>query len=354
MDVIQNKVDIGRHQLPEGVEATNAGPVAYEGKAKGTTPETFWSAAEVGTAAENENALAYHDALVKKNVIDLVFTSCRAFPVKISVSMVRSIKPVAPYTQFTGDYADDLKELTNDLDFKGMDFDKWRVEWSTQFTLPALKVGKRPPTKSVNHTIVSNFLQTNSFNADTTSEALNEAGETLLGTGLIVGNQDAADGELAGQYYFLIKYRKVRQPNVFTYHKVIDYSRQTEGTGWGIPTAAVSMPAVSEEGLDIPVHAGIDDSSGNPHHAGSPFSTSQGNEEQATFYVHGKLSTMWGFRHEEESVPSIMNPQESSTDYKKPQSLNICPTIVTNSDFGLYTQSPDHTTLAKDTSNTGP
>ena len=356
LDVIQNKVDVGRHQLPSGVEATEATAIKYRGKVidPDATPPTQVAAG--ASSADYENVFAWSDQLVKKNVVDLVFTASRNFPVKISVSMVRRIKPTSPYTLFTGDDAADLKQLTNDVGFTGMDYDTWRVEWSTEFTLPGLKTGKKPPTKSVNHTIVSNFLQTNSFNTDTTADVLDDAGQTLLGTGVIPGNQDAADGEHSGQYYFMIKYRKVRQPHTFTYHKVIDYSRSDgEGTGWGIPTAAVSMPALSQEGLDIPVHGGVDHDNGGQHHDGSPFSDNRnGDETRATFYVHGKIKTQWGFRHEEESIPSVMSSVKTSVDYNKPQSLCICPTIPSNAAFGLYEQSPLHQTLTKDTSGSGP
>ena len=347
MDVIQNKADVRRHNLPASVEGTHGTPIVYE--QEGVAPAT--ASASPG---EYDNVFAYSDQLVKKNTIDLVFTACRAFPVVCSVSMVRQITPGDAYTL----EADDIKQLCNGIRFTGIDYTKWRVEWSTEFTLPGLRVGKRIPTKSINHTIVSNFLQTNSFNEDSTTEALNEAGQTLLGTGILVGNQDAADGQHSGGYYIMIKYRKVRQPQQFTFMKATDYSRDVEGTGWGVVTGQVQMPVISEESMDVPTQSGIDSSDGTSATDGTPFSSSNpqqaSNEKNATMYVHGKLKTHWGFRTEEESIPSVCSDTKTSLDYNKPASLNICPTIPNNTSYGLYEKSPDHQQILSSTAQTGP
>lgn len=348
MDVIQNKADVRRHNLPSAVEGTHGSEIIYEqeGVANGTTQN----------ATNRDNVFSYFDQLVKKNTIDLVFTSCRAFDVHVSVSMVRQIVPDTPFSLTDSD----TQQLCNDLNYKGIDYDRWRVEWCTDFILPALKKGK-VPTKSVNHTIVSNFLQTNAFNEDTVSQALDEAGETLLGTGLQTGNQDTADGAMSGNYYIIIKYQKVRKPQSFEYFKITDYSRQVEGTGWGLPSGGVSMPVISEESIDIQVQGGVDNSDGTTVNDGTPFSTNQGDERRACCYVHGKIKTQWGFRTEEESIPAVMSDTKTSNDYNKPQSLNICPTVFDptdsssgNNTYGLYEQSPDHENILGSTAQTGP
>lgn len=69
----------------------------------------------------------------------------RAFPVKISVSLIRHIKPTAPCVWT----ADDKKQLLNNLDNKGLEWTDYKAEYNHEFTLPALRTGKKPPTRNI-------------------------------------------------------------------------------------------------------------------------------------------------------------------------------------------------------------
>ncbi len=55
------------------------------------------------------------------------------------------------------------KMLLNNLDNKGMEYAKYKTEWLHEFTLPGLRTGKKIPHYSINKTLNTNFLQTNTF-----------------------------------------------------------------------------------------------------------------------------------------------------------------------------------------------
>lgn len=335
LDVIQNKADIARHELPSNVDGSGGSAIVYESDYAG-------GAITAGTARGATNVAQinkYYDQLVKRIKCDLVFTASRAFPVQISVSVVRMIDATSPY-ELTGD---DKKMLLNNLDNKGMEYSKYKTEWLHEFTLPALKVGKDPPHYSVNKILDTNFLQTNTFEKNNVAEAMAQSATTQLGKGIDVRVNETSDGDMSGAFVVLIKYRKVQKPQQFT------YSASIQGVGGGISVANVEFPAITEDSFDIPNHGG-ESMPGD----GSPFDASQGDESKASFYVHGKLITRWGFRRQPESIPSIVSSDASHADYKKAQSLMIDPTYTSDDSYGIYTESPDHVQLAANTSTTGP
>ena len=134
-------------------------------------------------------------------------------------------------------------------------------------------------------------------------------------------------------------------PQQFQYHQAIEVD--SDSTSNRFASAYVSMPALSEESLDVPPTTGITgaDSDGNDFETGEPFSTNQGNETLSSAYVVGKLVYEFGFRKEVESQPSLINNGSSSVHYKKPLSLNIDPTLTGDDTNGLYTKSAQHTNL---------
>ena len=336
MDVIQNKVDINRHNLPSNVDGTGGSAIVYESDFAG-------GAIAAGTArgATNVSQIhSYYDQLVKKIKIDLVFTASRAFPVQISVCVVRMIDATSPYNLTS----DDKKMLLNNLDNKGMEWAKYKTEWCTEFTLPALRVNKPIPHKSINKTLNTNFLQTNTFEKNNVAEAMSQSATTQLGKGIDVRVNEVSDGDMSGAFVVLIKYRKVQKPQQFTYRQCLQTNTN------GIDLASVELPVLSEESFDVPTVTGQSAIQINL----TPFETSQGNESKASFYFHGKIITRWGFRNQPESIPSLVSSDPSHADYKKPQSLMIDPTYSTDDTYGIYTESPDHVQLAASTANTGP
>ena len=339
LDTIQNKVDVGRHTLPGSVDAVGGSAIVYESDFAG-------GAITAGTARGATNlaqALIYFDQLVKGVKIDLSFMASRAFPMRISVSLVRFIK-TSPALTFT---ADDKRQLLNNLNYRGMEYKDYKVEWNHEFTLGALKKGRSPPRYSVNKFIKCNFLQTNTFEKNNVAEAMTQANATALGQGHAVRVNEVADGDVSSQFYILIKYRKVSKPQQFEYAQVLDTSAS------GVPTATVTTPLVTEQSFDIPPNSG-----GGVPGDGTPYQSDQGNETLGSFYVHGKLQYNWGFKRECESIPSIVSSDPSNANYKKAQSLMIDPTTSFggggNDTNGLYTQSPNHVQLAASTANTGP
>lgn len=330
LDVVQQRADIRRHNLPSTVENTNASVIVYEN-------DTI-SAATTQLTQNTDNALIYIDQYLKKIKCDIVLTSCRNFDMLVSLSVIRRIQPAEKYNLTD----DEIKDFCNDIDNRGMEYTNFKQEYHTTVLLPKIKEGQAPPTRSINHTILCNWLQTNCFKDVNTSDIMDDAGTTLLGQGIVKNHLQPADSELSGDTFILIKYKKVRSPQVFTYEKVIDYSRNAEGTGWGVPTASVKLPALSEEGIDIPAHGGVDNSDGTIQTTPNPFSTDFANERNACIYLHGKFTYEWGFREETENINSVMSSDSTSADFNKPQSLNICPTLINNANHGLYTQSADH------------
>lgn len=346
LDVIQNKANIDRFRKNNNmIEANDGDDIKYAGNA---------SASDVAAAANQTAILRSIDQLVKEVHLDLVFMSSRAFPIKISVSVVRAIKPQSPLLLTT----DNKRELCNGISNHGCDWNTWKTEYHHEFTLPALRVNKKPPTYSVNKILKTNFLQTNSFNENTTAQDMEEAAKTSLGLNIHSHTDEIADGFMSGNFYILIKYRKVQQPQQFTYTQTIE--ADSDSTSSRFPSATVSLPVVTEESFDVPTHDGITgaDSSGDQFETGKPLSSATtAREDLASFYLNGKLKYKWGFRNECESIPSILTDNDASSDYKKPLSLNIDPTYdMTVSDFGsrttygVYQSSPDQVKIAKDTS----
>lgn len=330
LDVIQNKTDIERHNLPSSIEGSGQFEVGYvHEKADGGIID----AAATQSAGSLINNHAYYDQILKNVKLDLKFMSSRSFPVKISISLIRHISPVAPY--FMG--MDDKKQLLNNLDNRGLEWNNYKVEYCHEFTLPALRVNKPPPTKDVIKDIKTHFMITNSFNDNNTTQEMASAGLTQLGTGIRKASEQVADGFVSGMCYILIKYRKVGQPQQFTYTQTI---RQVEHDAG--PNASITLPVLSEESFDVPLANG-GFVTGND---GTPFKTEQGNETKASFYVHGTIKYNWGFKKETEVVPSVMSQQKTDTHYNKTQSLNIDPTITGNNTYGIYTVSPSHQTRA--------
>ena len=336
LDVIQNMADKARHDLPAAVDGVRAANVEYEREDVGGNLVTA-----ADTQLEISNTQAYYDQMLKNIKIDLVFMSSRAFPVRVSVSVVRHIQPTAPYYWTT----EDKQQLLNNLDNKGLEWNSYKVEFCHEFVLPALRKGKAPPTRHVKKILKTHFMQTNTFNENNTAEDMSESSLNQLGLGLRRRVEEVADGFVSGMCYILIKYRKVQQPQQFTYSQAID----TSLIGQTGVTAHVEVPAITEESFDIPTN-GAAYASGD----GSPFKTDQGDESKASFYLHGTLKYNWGFREQTENIPSIMSEQTTDSHYKKSQSLNIDPTIGQSgagtwsgdTTYGLYTQSPSHQTKA--------
>jgi len=336
LDVIQRKADTASHHaIRAKIEGQNIVPPLYE--TDGTT------AAGATTVANYARVKDNMDQVVRQVDVDLVFTASRAFPVIVSVSVVRFLQPVTPYVLT----ADDKKQLCNGIDNKGMEWTKYKTEWHTEFTLPALRVNKKPSTRSVNKKLLTNWMQTNAFNEKNTAQEMVESGNTKLGMNIHSHSDEIADGMASGQFVVLIKYRKKQQPQQFTYTATIDANRGDYAGA--MATAQVTLPVLTEDSFNIPVHDG--DSSGaggvaDGANDGSPLTTDQGDESKASFYVHGKLGYMWGFRHEVESIPSVMTTNTAHANYKKSQSLNIDPSFPQGhgavQDFGIYTQSTDH------------
>lgn len=257
--------------------------------------------------------------------------SSRAFPVRVSVSVVRHIQPVAPYTWS----ASDKKQLLNNLNNKGLEWNDYKVEYTHEFTLPALRKNKAPPKVNVVKDIKTHFMQTNTFNENNAADEMDSASLNLLGSGLRQKAGEVTDGFVSGMCYVLIKYRKIQQPQQFTYTQVI------ESDPVGEPTAQITLPAISENSFDIPTHPGSFTGGG-----GVPFQTSQGDESKASFYLHGTIKYNWGFREDTEAMPSIMSENPVNANFKKTQSLNIDPTLFNDNNNGIYTQSGNHQTRA--------
>jgi hypothetical protein len=333
LDVIQNKADIQRHSLPQVVEGARHQTVGYQHE---FNTGAIIDAAGTQTATALANNHSYYDQMLKNIKIDLVFMASRAFPVKISVSVIRHIQPTAPYVWTTAD----KQQLLNNLDNKGLEWANYKVEYSHEFVLPALRTGKKPPTKNLVKDIKTHFMQTNTFNENTIGEDMASANQTHLGLGIRRRPDEVADGFVSGMCYVLIKYRKMQQPQQFTYTQTI--AQDASGTGAGEGTASITLPVVTEESFDVPNES----SGGIQSSDNAPFETTQGNEARASFYVHGSLKYNWGFREDTEAIPSLMSNQTTDTDYRKAQSLNIDPTLEGDNTYGIYAQSPSHVTRA--------
>ena len=260
----------------------------------------------------------------------------------MTVSVVRFLQPTVPYV-----LTDDMKrQLCKGIDNKGMEWTHFKPEWHTEFTLPALRVNKKPATRSVNKKLLTNWMQTNAFNEKNTAQELLEANNNKLGMSLHTQHNEIADGQASGQFVVLIKYRKKQQPQQFTYTQTIE--ADSDATSARFPSATVTLPVVTEESFDVPTHDGIAaaDSGGDQFETGAPLTNNQGDESKASFYVHGKLGYMWGFRHEVESIPSVMTNNTTQANYKKSQSLNIDPSYPQGAGdvttYGIYTRSQDH------------
>lgn len=350
-DVIQNKASLTVHTSNSGMIEGNVQPdfIRYEGS-YGIADETTVTAAYARSDATQLKAMKAHiDQLVKQIKVDLVFTSSRAFPVEASVSVVRMIEPTTPFGTLD---TSDKQELCNSLDNKGLDWKRFKTEWLHTFTIPALKLNKRPARLSIKKVLKCNFMQTNSFNQNTVSEDMAEAAQTELGRNIHSHLSEIADGNMSSQFFVLIKYRKRCVPQQFEYKQVI------ESHADNVANCSITLPVVTEESFDVPaldgnattaqIPGGGDESvSGND---GSPLSTDQGDESKASAYLVGKLVYEWGFRKETESIPSMVSSYAPSTDYKKPQSLMIDPTYTSDDTYGIYTQSPHHVQIAADTS----
>ncbi len=103
LDVIQNKADIARHELPSNVDGSGGSAIVYESDYAGGA-----ITAGVARGATNvQQVHTYYDQLVKRLKVDLVFTASRAFPVQVSVSVVRMIDATSPY-DLTGDDKKDV------------------------------------------------------------------------------------------------------------------------------------------------------------------------------------------------------------------------------------------------------
>jgi hypothetical protein len=345
LDVVQHKADTGRLDVLQNVQIggnTEAITPLYEGPTHSDDVQ----------ATTNYTAITgHHDQLVKHIGIDLVFISSRAFPVEVSVSVVRAIKAQAPYTLTT----DETRELCNGVGNQGMSWDTWRTEYFHKFTLKPLQINKKPPHYSIKKVLKTNFLQTNTFNQNTTAHDMTQAAATALGSNIHSHMSEVQDGFSSGNFYVIIKYRKIQEPQQFTYKQTIDSATNTLSSGANFPTTQIELPVLTESSFDVPAvdGDGIVDS-GTDANAGVPFNTDQGNESRANFYLNGKLTMAWGFKEETEPIPSIMSNVKANANWKKAQSLNIDPTISpTDDDFGIYCQSHDHVNIAASTANTG-
>lgn len=333
LDVIQNKADIQRHSLPQVTDGARHDTVGYQHE---FNTGAVIDAAATQTTTSLANNHSYYDQMLKNIKLDLVFMSSRAFPVKISVSVIRHIQPTAPYEWST----EDKRQLLNNLDNKGLEWANYKVEYNHEFVLPALRQGKKPPTRNIVKDIKTHFMQTNTFNENTVGEDMIEANQTHLGLGIKRRPDEVADGFVSGMCYILIKYRKIQQPQQFSYTSVIE--QDDAGHGQGSATASITLPVISEESFDVPAsNTTISPITGS---TGAPFVANQGNEARASFYVHGTLKYNWGFREDTEAIPSLMSNQKTDTHYRKSQSLNVDPTLTGNTSYGIYSQSPSHVT----------
>lgn len=344
LDVIQHKADTGRLQLLQNVQIggnTEAINPVYEGPSHSDDVQ----------AASNYTAITtFKDQLVKHIGVDLVFIASRAFPIEVSVSVVRAIKAQAPYTLST----DEKRELCNGVGNHGMDWSTWRTEYFHRFKLPGLRKDKKPPHYSIKKILKTNFLQTNTFNENTTAQDMTQAASTALGSNIHSHMQEVADGNMSGNFYVLIKYRKVQEPQQFTYRQTID-SNRSDFSGAMI-TASVELPVITEDSFDVPVADGSSTGSSDASRAqaAEPFSSNQGDESKASFYLNGKLTYGWGFKEETEPIPAIMSNVKANANWKKAQSLNIDPTYdPTDDDHGIYCQSHDHVNISASTANNG-
>ena len=179
-------------------------------------------------------------------------------------------------------------------------------------------------------------MQTNAFNNNSVSDDMSESTQSQLGLGIRNRQHEIEDGSMSGNFFILIKYKKVNTPQQFTYHSAIQ--ADTQGVG-ARNVASIEMPVLTEESFDVPTHAG-QYLAGD----GSPLTTDQGDESKGSFYVHGSLKYNFGFKEDSEPIPSVMSENDSSTDYNKTQSLNIDPTITGDNTYGIYTQSVSHET----------
>ena len=336
LDVIQNKVDISRHTLPTSVDAAGGQTIVYEQPGV-TTASTARGGPNVA------QSIIHFNQLIKGVRCDLSFMASRPFPMKISVSLVRFIK-TTPAVTWT---ADDKKMLLNNLDYRGMEYSKYKIEWNHQFILPGLMKNRKPARKSINKFIKCNFLQTNTFEKNNTSEAMTQSNSSALGKGISVRMNEVADGDVSSQFYLLIKYRKVQKPLQFEYSQVLDT------TASGVATATVTTPMVTEESFDIPANAG-----GGVPGTGSPYASTTADETKGSFYISGKLQYQFAFKKECESIPSVISSDSTSSNFKKSMSLMIDPTVSIhgggNDTNGFYTQSPSHVALVASTAGTGP
>lgn len=359
-DVIQNKADqtmfLGNASSIEGNSA-GAKPqheTGYTGTdATAALSGPSYTAANARGAANLKVVKSHIDQLVKSVKLDLVFTSSRSFPVEVSVSVIRRIKPSEPWILST----DDQRDICNSMDNKGMEWTEWRTEWCHKFILPALQVNKKPPQVSIQKLLKSNFLQTNSFKDNTTSQDYTEiygSSAAELGRNLFHAHDEIADGAMSGNFYVLIKHRKKCVPQQFTYKQVIDMNRSDHAAGTAA-VAEIELPVLSEESFDVPTHDG--DGSGSTGSGetgasitGAPFITNQGDESKSSAYLVGKLTYEFGFRKEVESNPSLISNASSNVHYKKPLSLNIDPSLTGNDTNGFYTKSGNHQNTPQDTS----
>jgi hypothetical protein len=353
LDVIQNKADqtmfLGNASQLEGNSAT-AKPqheTGYTGTdATAALSGPSYTAANARGTANLKVIKSHVDQLIKSVKIDLVITSSRSFPVEMSISVVRRIKPAEPWILSTGDQRD----ICNSMDNKGMEWTDWRTEWCHKFILPALQVNKKPPQVSIQKVLKSNFLQTNSFKDNTTSQDYKDiygSSAAELGRNLFHAHDEISDGAMSGNFYVLIKHRKKCVPQQFTYKQVIDMNRSDHAAGTAA-VAEIELPVLSEESFDVPTHDG--DGTGNTTGGetgasitGAPFITNQGDESKSSAYLVGKIIYEFGFRKEVESNPSLISNSSSNVHYKKPLSLNIDPTLTGNDTNGLYTTSANHT-----------
>lgn len=329
LDVIQNKADIRRHSLPQTTEATFASAIQYQHTlANGGVIDA--NATQTSTALANNHA--FYDQIFKTLKLNLTFMSSRSFKTAVSVSVIRHIKPVAPYTWTT----EDKQQLFNNLNNKGMTWEDYKVEYCHEFILPGLKKGRKPPTHDVIKTIKCNFMQTNSFSDNNTAKDMAESSLNTLGLGLRRRQTEVSDGFVSGMFYILIKYRKIQQPQQFT------YSQNLQTNANGAPLARLETQALSEESFDVPVVTG----QSAIQVGDTPFESNQGNEAKASFYLHGTIKYNWGYRGDDtEAIPSVMD-ESAAGSAKKTQSLNIDPTLTNDTNNGIYTQSQSHQTRA--------
>lgn len=327
LDVIQHKNDIERHSLPGTTEGANFSTILYSNAA--TTAATTQEVANI------ENVHSYYDQMLNQCKLDLVFMASRCYPMRVSISVIRHIKPVAPYQWSTSD----IQQLTNNLTNRGLEYTDYKVEWHHSFILGALKKGKTPPVHNIKKTVMLHAMQTNSFNDLNVSEEMGESAATQLGLGIRRRQSEVADGFVSGMCYILIKYRRVQQPTQFTYRQAINQSSDQV-------VSTIELPVLTDESFDVPTLTGYQVADSD----GTPLSTSQGDESLGSFYLHGTLKYAWGFREDTEAVPAVISLLKANADYKKTQSLNIDPTITSDNTYGIYTSSPSHVKRVTDTS----